>query len=93
MFILHKCNNRLCVNPLHLYEGTQAENVLDISDSGRRKKGSKLPHSKLTETDVYLMRFLRRKGSTYIQLSEWFGVNPSTCSAVCLGKTWRHVEY
>lgn len=31
LFVLHKCNNRRCVNPHHLYAGTHAQNLKDLS--------------------------------------------------------------
>ena len=40
--ILHKCDNRCCVNPDHLYTGTQKENVEDMVRRGRHLGGHKL---------------------------------------------------
>lgn len=39
LFILHKCNNRKCVNPAHLVAGTQSENVQDTVRAGRARGG------------------------------------------------------
>jgi len=37
MLILHKCDNRACVNPNHLYAGTQQDNMDDMYRKGRRQ--------------------------------------------------------
>ncbi len=37
MYVLHKCNNRACINPEHLYLGTHAQNMRDVAKSGVRQ--------------------------------------------------------
>lgn len=40
-FVLHKCDNKLCVNPDHLYEGTQKQNCKDMIERGRHASQKK----------------------------------------------------
>jgi hypothetical protein len=56
MDVLHHCDNPPCVNPDHLYLGTQQENARDMV---RRKRWSP-PSQKLTHDDVLKIREDRR---------------------------------
>lgn len=52
MHVLHKCDNPACVNPDHLFIGTQADNMRDCASKNRTAHGSRRPTSKLTELQV-----------------------------------------
>jgi len=40
MLICHRCNEKLCVNPKHLYVGTSKENVADMIAAGQHRGGT-----------------------------------------------------
>lgn len=71
--VLHKCNKKLCINPIHLYLGDQAQNVKDAKRDGLFKPH---PSRKLTSNEADLVRYLysTEEYSTY-KLSELFNVN------------------
>ena len=89
--VLHRCDNKLCVNPGHLFTGTRADNMIDKVAKGRQTVGSLFPHSKLTETSVAEMRRRYAGGERVGRLAKEFGVSSGTASVAIHRKTWRHV--
>jgi len=91
--ICHACDNPACVNPLHLFLGTQADNLHDMAEKGRSTKGTDNPQSKLSENDV---REIRRLYATakflQKQLSKQFGVSRSAIGQIVRRVSWVHVE-
>lgn len=94
--VLHRCDNTSCVNPEHLFLGTQADNMKDMSRKGRhafgeRPRGSGHGMSKLTEPDVVSIRELRESGVTFAALAKRFKVSVGTICFIVARQTWRHV--
>jgi hypothetical protein len=92
MSICHRCDNRKCCNPNHLFLGTHQENISDMIQKQRQIKGECVHSCKLTETDVVQIRQMYDKGKVgYIRLSKQFGVNYKTIQAIIRRKTWKHI--
>jgi len=93
LFVLHKCDNRSCVNPEHLYLGTDADNSRDTRSRGRSKIGGiTLPGDrgfKLTSEQVLKMHRRLVSGEKGAALAREFGLDPTTVSAIKLGKSWN----
>lgn len=97
--VLHSCDNPPCVNPAHLFLGTQADNIRDAQSKGRlvgnitrHLRGEKAGGAKLTESQVLEIR--RRYGGQRGEaprLALEFGVSSSTVKAICSGRTWSHL--
>jgi hypothetical protein len=94
--VLHRCDNPPCVNPEHLFLGTQGDNVRDMDAKGRRKNaphpGTKNGRAKLTENDVRWLRLARvLYGATCRGLADAYGVSPAAVVMACNGTNWRSV--
>ena len=93
--VLHKCDNRRCVNPAHLWVGTQADNVRDMIAKKRHKPrtpqhGEDNPMAKLTAAQVAeIRRRYRPRKITLAMLGEEFGVSQATISMIVNSKRWR----
>jgi predicted XRE-type DNA-binding protein len=90
-FVLHQCDNPACVNPKHLFLGTQADNVQDMMNKGRHadQRGELQSNVKLSEQQVLWIRsnnHLSRK-----QVAEHFGVHPATITDIIKRRTWTHI--
>jgi hypothetical protein len=91
LLVCHKCDNRECVNPDHLFLGTNAENSSDMVRKNRQAKGESNGNSKLTIEQVIEIRNLRLSGMTLVRLGEMFGVHYSIISDIDRRVTWKHV--
>ncbi len=89
--VCHKCDVRRCVNPAHLFLGTQRENTNDRNAKGRQARGERAGLSKLTEADVRSIRSAYEQGSTQKSLGVLYGVTQSAIAAITNRLTWRHV--
>ena len=89
--ILHTCDVRLCVNPRHLFLGTDFDNQRDASRKGRLggNSGERNGSSKLTLSKVHRARRLYSQGFTQRRLAEDFGVSQPTIGRAIRGVTWR----
>lgn len=89
--VCHTCDNRRCVNPGHLFLGTQRDNMQDCIAKGRlgERSGTNNPRSKLQESDI---REIRASGISLVALSQQFGISKSTVHSIRARQTWRHVE-
>jgi len=90
--VLHRCDQTLCVNPEHLFLGTQQDNITDAQAKGRLARGSKQGLSKLTDADVRCILWSRRLGMTQTALAKRFGVCQATIYEILSGKNWTHIQ-
>lgn len=91
MCILHRCDNRYCVNPTHLFMGTKADNARDRDSKGRGAclSGEKHWRSKLTDEQVKTIRERRNSGALTTDLAKDFGMSQQAISDIVLYRNWR----
>lgn len=88
--VLHKCDNRKCVNPNHLFLGTQKDNMRDAKQKHRlsgKLVGEKNGRSKLTWNDVAKIKSLIGT-FTYKEIAKQFKVAITQIHYIKYGKTW-----
>jgi len=91
LYVLHKCDNPPCVNPNHLFLGTQKDNMADCVSKGRSAKGSKSGKSKLVEADVIAIRKMGNSGVARKVIAEQFHISATHVHALLSRKEWRHL--
>lgn len=94
LYALHKCDTKSCVQPDHIFLGTQKDNMDDFWGKGRTRdmpKGAAHPRSKLTENDVIDIRTLTAFGANRAELARAYGVSWPVIDGIVRRKGWKHV--
>jgi len=106
LYVCHRCDNRPCCNPAHLFLGTAADNNRDCQEKGRvsrgeqhsatvdpskRARGERNGFSKLTAEKVIEIRHKVAGGMTQTAVGLEMGISQRTISLIMLGKSWTHV--
>lgn len=93
MCVLHTCDNVLCVNPDHLWLGTNADNSADMVVKGRSapQHGTLNPRALLTEEIVGVVKVRLRNGERQNKIAVELGVCKATINNIATGRAWRHV--
>lgn len=102
--VIHQCNEKSCINPAHLFLGTQGDNLRDAISKGRWRpgchRGEQIGTSKLTAEQVREIKRLYRgdkrlhpnRELSLAEVGERFNVSGSTVHLIITGKRWSHVE-
>ena len=89
MMALHHCDVRCCVNPDHIFVGTQQDNMTDKVRKNRQAKGSGHGNAKLTEDQA---RAIKCSQESSIKLAKRIGYSASMIREIKNGNLWKHLE-
>lgn len=88
LFVCHRCDNRGCVNPNHLFLGTQKENMADMYS--KKRESRKLSDEQIKEIKKLYKR--RSKDFGLVPLAKRFGVTHAQIGYILRGTSWKHIN-
>lgn len=92
-FLCHKCDVPACVNPAHLFIGTQLDNMRDAVRKGRQSRGDSHGNAKLTTEIALAIKARVSAGETRAAVAKDIGISRATVSMVASGKRWGHLAH
>jgi len=94
LFVLHKCDNPLCINVDHLFLGTYQDNMNDMYSKGRGLKAKGTGHhmAKFIDEDVRRIREAALFGAMQIDIAPLYDTTQGTIGKIVRREQWSHVE-
>lgn len=86
--VLHKCDVKLCVNPSHLFLGTQKENLRDMVRKDRSSRGGRHFNAVVIER---IVRVIRRSKRTLTDLAAHYGITYGEAWNIRSRRRWAHI--
>lgn len=92
LMVLHKCDNRSCCNPNHLYVGDHRKNMKDMTDRSRQARGETSGRSLHKEKEVAFAKLLLSVDFSYTDVQDMMLLSRTTVSRFAKGNSWAHVK-
>lgn len=85
MLVCHRCDNRSCINPDHLFLGSALENTQDMINKGRKNivRGDRHPLTKILPAERTRIRTMRQDGASLKAIAAQYGVSFQLISDIC----------
>ncbi len=89
----HTCDNPSCVNPNHLFIGTDKDNIQDMVNKGRGKsnRGINNPAAKLKDSDIPIIRERLKSGELQWKIAKDYSITQSTVSSIKYNRSWKDI--
>jgi hypothetical protein len=94
LLVCHRCDNPSCVNPSHLFLGTQGDNMRDKVAKGRHDtRGERNARARLTEGQVWEIKSILAAGQlSHREIGALFGVARGAVGDIHCGRKWKHLS-
>jgi hypothetical protein len=92
LYVCHVCDNVHCVNPSHLFLGTQKQNLEDMARKKRSTLGIRNPRAKLNEENIKGIKTLLNMGWSCASIARLMNVSTGCISLIKRNERWSHVE-
>lgn len=86
LYVCHTCDNRICVNPSHLFLGTDLENIKDAKIKKRFAHGAQNARCQLSASQISQIRDMVFSGVKQVRVSESFGITHQHVSKIINGQ-------
>jgi hypothetical protein len=91
--VLHRCDNRRCVNPSHLFLGDHADNMRDKVQKGRHQRGGSTPGALVTDTEAFLIRLSPGDTRSRRLLAAIFQIRRETVCGIQGGRVYASATF